>query len=178
MAKVGSGSKPPVDLEGALVIVKERLLPSIQKRGLFTETCSILLEEDDWRASIIEFLLSPSWKTDKRIRMFATQFILLDGELFKKGIDDDILLRCLWKIKAMRVMVEIHEGICGAHQAGIKMKWLLKRHGYYWPGMLKDCIDFGKGCQECQRHEQIQRVSAIELQSISILGPSKVGPWI
>ena len=63
--------------------------------------------------------------------MFTTQFILLDGELFKKGNDDDILLRCLGKIEAMRVIAEIHEGICGAHQVGIKMKWLLKRHGYY-----------------------------------------------
>ena len=81
--------------------------------------------------------------------MFAARFILLDEELFKRGISDDTLLRCLGKKEAMRVMSEVYEGICGAHQAGIKMKWLLRRHGYYWPGMLKDCINFGKGCQEC-----------------------------
>ena len=82
------------------------------------------------------------------------------GELFKKGIDDDTLLRCLRKIEAMRVVAEIHEGICGAHQAGIKMKWLLRRHGYYWPGMLKDCISYAKGCQKCQKHRPIQRAPA------------------
>ena len=49
MAKIGSGSKPPIDLEGALVIVRERMLPSIQKWGLFAETCTILIEDDDWR---------------------------------------------------------------------------------------------------------------------------------
>ena len=108
--------------------------------------CTILMEDDDWRAPIVYFLSSPSYPSDRRTRMFATRFILLDGELFKKGIDDDTLLRCLDKIEAMRVMAEVHKGICGAHQAGIKMKWLLRRHGYYWPDMLKDCIDYGKGC--------------------------------
>ena len=113
------------------------------------------MEDDDWRSPIIQFLSNPSGTSDKRTRTFAAQFVLLDGELFKKSIGDDTLLRCLGKMEAMRVMSEVHEGICGAHQAGIKMKWLLKRHGYYWPKMLKDCIDFGKGCQECQRHGPI-----------------------
>ena len=31
MAKIDSRLKPPIDLEGALVIVRERVLPSIQK---------------------------------------------------------------------------------------------------------------------------------------------------
>lgn len=32
--------------------------------------------------------------------------------------------------------------------------------------MLKDCIDFAKGCQECQIHASIQHVSANELHAI------------
>ena len=86
--------------------------------------------------------------------MFAVQFILLDWELFKKGIGDDVILKCLGKREAMQVMAEVHEGICGAHQAGIKMKWLIRRYCYYWPGMTKDCIDYAKGCQECQNMVQ------------------------
>ena len=69
-------------------------------------------------------------------RIFVTRFILLDGELFKKGIDDDTLLRCLGKMEAIRVIIEIHGGICRAHQAGVKIKWLLRRYSYYWQGML------------------------------------------
>ena len=37
MAKMSLGSKPPMDLERVLVTVKERLFPSIQRCGLFTE---------------------------------------------------------------------------------------------------------------------------------------------
>jgi len=50
------------------------------------------------------------------------------------------------------------------------MKWLLFQQGVYWPTMLKDCIEFAKGCQECQKHGGIQRVPASELHSI-------VKPW-
>ena len=102
MAKVGSGSRPPVDLEGVLITIRERFLPSIQKKGLFTETYTILMEEDDWKTPIINFFSHPSRPSDRRDKLFATRFILLDDELFKKGIDDDTLLRCLGKLEAMR----------------------------------------------------------------------------
>jgi hypothetical protein len=46
----------------------------------------------------------------------------------------------------------------------------LFRQGVYWPSMLKDCIDFAKGCQECQIHAGIQHVPACELHSI-------IKPW-
>ncbi|CAJ2637725.1 unnamed protein product [Trifolium pratense] len=36
--------------------------------------------------------------------------------------------------------------------------------------MLKDCIDFAKGCQECQKHAGVQHVPASELHSI-------IKPW-
>lgn len=29
-------------------------------------------------------------------------------------------------------MAEVHEGICGAHRDGIKMRWQVKRYGYFW----------------------------------------------
>ena len=95
---------------------------------------------------IIDFLSNPSRLSDRRTRAFTTQFILIDGELFKKGIDDDALLQCLRKIEAMRVMAEVNEGIYEAHQVGLIMKWLLRRHNCYWLGMLKDCISYARGC--------------------------------
>lgn len=37
------------------------------------------------------------------------------------------------------------------HQEDHKMKCLLFRQGLYWPTMLKDCIEFAKRCQECEK---------------------------
>lgn len=70
----------------------------------------------------------------------------------------------------MQVMVEVHKGICGAHQVGTKMKWLLRRYNYYWPSILKDCISYAKGYQACQKHGSVQQVPTKELQPI-------IKPW-
>jgi hypothetical protein len=55
-------------------------------------------------------------------------------------------------------MGEVHEGICGTHQSDRKMKWLLRRAGFYWPTMVFDCFKYYKGCEECQRFGDDQLV--------------------
>jgi hypothetical protein len=52
-------------------------------------------------------------------------------------------------------MGEVHEGMCGAHQAAHKMKWLLWQSGVYWLTMLEDCFRNSKGCEMCQRFEKL-----------------------
>ena len=47
MDNVRSGSKLLIDIEGRVIAIKERSLPSIQKRGLFVEACTILMEDED-----------------------------------------------------------------------------------------------------------------------------------
>ncbi|XP_020700289.1 uncharacterized protein LOC110112413 [Dendrobium catenatum] len=49
-------------------------------------------------------------------------------------------LRCLNNEEACKVMGEVHEGLCGAHQSGPKMKVRIKRLGYYWPTMIRDYV--------------------------------------
>ena len=59
-----------------------------------------------------------------------------DECLFKRGADG-ILLKCISTKEAKQVMAEVYEGIWGAHQSEVKMKWLIHRYGYYWPKVLK-----------------------------------------
>jgi len=56
--------------------------------------------------------------------------VLLEDELYYRTIDG-ILLRCLGNDEAKSLMGEIHEGVCGAHQSAFKMKWMIRRNGYY-----------------------------------------------
>nr|ABF97755.1 retrotransposon protein, putative, unclassified [Oryza sativa Japonica Group] len=65
---------------------------------------------------------------------------------------------------------EVHEGICGTHQLAHKMKWLLRRAGYFWPTMLEDCFKYYKGCQDCQKFRAIQRAPASAMNPI-------IKPW-
>ncbi|KAM3001205.1 hypothetical protein FF2_037524 [Malus domestica] len=49
-------------------------------------------------------------------------------------------------------MEEAHSCVCGAHQSGPKLHFQLKRMGYYWPSMVKECLEYAKMCQACQFH--------------------------
>ncbi|XP_059654464.1 uncharacterized protein LOC132301206 [Cornus florida] len=179
-------------IEETLITIKRRIIPSIESRyemtGCFQADESERikpakkaweifnvdidgLDLEDWRTPIIHFLQKPSTNVDKRIQLLTPHYILINGDLYKKSKEDGLLLRCRGRDESMRVMTESHLGICGAHQAGIKMRWLLRRYGYYWKGILKDCIEFAKTCIACQEHGPIQRVPAINMQPIVKICP-------
>jgi hypothetical protein len=76
-------------------------------------------------------------------------YVLIDEELYR-WTPSNFLLKCLGLDDATLAMAEVHEGICGTHQSGPKMKWLLRRSGFYCPNMIADCFNYYKGCQVCQ----------------------------
>ncbi|XP_075504585.1 uncharacterized protein LOC142542023 [Primulina tabacum] len=102
--------------------------------------------------------------------MRALNYVLVEGDLYRKGLDG-LLLRCISFPEALEIMKQVHKGVCGAHQSGVKMRWLIRTYGYYWPFVLKDCIKYSKGCQPCQKHGNIQRILTDELHSV-------VKPWL
>ena len=146
MAQVAAGVHIPKELLEKIINIKKRTLASLQERGIANEIFYLEVEESDWRYALIQYLKNPSMPSDRKTRLRGVNYILFDDELYKKS-QDDLLLKCLGKHDAMLVMTEVHEGICGSHQAGIKIRWLIRRHGFYWPTILFDCIKYAKGCQ-------------------------------
>ncbi|XP_021822576.1 uncharacterized protein K02A2.6-like [Prunus avium] len=61
----------------------------------------------------------------------------------------------------------ISRGDLRRSQSGVKMRWLVRRHGYYWRTILKDCIEYVKGCIKCQIYGPIQRVLAEALHPVT-----------
>ena len=96
----------------------------------------------------------------------------MEGEFYRKGLDW-LLLRCLSFLDNIEVMKQVHERVYGAHQARIKMRWLIMRHGNFWPTILSDCINYSKGCQQCKKYGNIQRIPTMELHSIMKPWPFK-----
>ncbi|XP_073133888.1 uncharacterized protein [Henckelia pumila] len=117
-----------------------------------------------WRDELKEALQLPEKSIPYGVRMKVLN-VMVEGDLYRKGMDG-LLLRCIGFPEEMEVMKQVHEGVCGAHQSGIQMRWIVRTHGYYWPSMLKDCIRYSKGCQPCQKHGNIQRVPADEMYAI------------
>jgi len=83
---------------------------------------------------------------------------------------DGVLLKYLSKEDSKVLMGEIHEGVCGSHQSAFKMKWVIRRNGYFWPTMLEDCLTYYKGCQGYQKLGNIQRAPASAMNLI-------IKPW-
>ena len=100
--------------------------------------------------------------------------MVIGNELFKKTVEG-VMLKWHNENKAFVAISSVHSATCGSHQAGHKTKWLMFQQGLYWPSMLKDCINFEKGCQECQKHVGIRHVPASELHSI--IKPWPFGGW-
>ncbi|XP_012846872.1 PREDICTED: uncharacterized protein LOC105966841 [Erythranthe guttata] len=80
------------------------------------------IEKEDWRQSFVYYLKYEKLPNDPR--------------------DDE----------AVQAIEEAQSRICGAHQSGPKLHFRIKRMGYYWPSMVKDCMEYAKKCQPCQFH--------------------------
>jgi hypothetical protein len=123
----------------------------------------------DWRLPLMECIWDPRKIMDKKLKWQVLKYTSLDDALYRRTIDD-VLLKCLSEEQAKEALRKVHDGICGAHQSAHKMKWLLRREGFYWPTMVDDCIMYQKGCWACQWFWNIQLAPAVVMISI-------VKPW-
>ncbi|KAM2621503.1 hypothetical protein TB2_026246 [Malus domestica] len=170
MAQLASGVPIQERKYGVDIEVQRRNLPSTLEMGFSLDIMVLETEVEDWRSLIIRHLKDPSSPTSKKDRQQATKYVLWTKDRLRKT-PDGLLLKSLGQEESMRVMAEVHEGICEAHQAGTKMRWLLRRYGYFWPDMEKDCKSYARGCEECQRHGSLQHVPSVPLNPVVKLWP-------
>ena len=123
----------------------------------------------DWRKPYVDYLQDPSRKADRAVRRTSLKYTLEDAALYRRTVDG-LLLKCLNEDEARVAMGEVHDGLCGTHQSAHKMKWMLRRTGFYWPTMINDCFRYYKGCEACQKFGDIQLVPASPLNPI-------IKPW-
>ncbi|KAL6310856.1 hypothetical protein AAG906_036946 [Vitis piasezkii] len=83
---------------------------------------------------------------------------------------DGLLLLCLDRTSADRVMREVHAGVCGPHMGGHMLARKIMRAGYFWLTMETDCCQFVQRCQECQMHGDLIHVPPSELHALT-------SPW-
>ncbi|KAL0444423.1 UNVERIFIED_CONTAM: Transposon Tf2-12 polyprotein [Sesamum latifolium] len=110
------------------------------------------LSMTDKEAHIPISTYDPRWRTD--IRRRAIRFIYYKGTLYRRSFEG-IFLCYLSDEEKIQAMEEAHSGVCGAHQSGPKLHFRIKRMGYYWPTMVKDCMNYAKRCQDCPFHANL-----------------------
>jgi ribonuclease HI len=102
----------------------------VTRKFLLVDPADNEVDTSDWRTPITNYLRNPSIRTNKNIRHTTFKYVLISDELYRRTVND-VLLKCLGPDDAILSMAEVNEGICGTHQSAPKMKWLLRRSGFY-----------------------------------------------
>ncbi|RVW76533.1 hypothetical protein CK203_064341 [Vitis vinifera] len=136
-----------------------------------------------WYHDIYQFLScgaypeSASAKDRRALRQLATRFVVCGDALYRRS-PDGLLLLCLDRASADRVMREIHAGVCGPHMGGHMLARKIMRTGYFWLTMETDCCQFVQRCQVCQMHGDLIHVPPSELHALASLGHFQYGVLI
>ncbi|VFQ87943.1 unnamed protein product [Cuscuta campestris] len=109
--------------------------------------------DDDWRYDLMEYLETGQKPDDeeraRKVVLRAPRFQVIDGHLYKRAIGGP-LLRCLTNPEAERVIAEVHEGVCAAHQMSRTLAQRIILLGYYWPTIVGNCERYVQRCRTCQ----------------------------
>jgi hypothetical protein len=141
------------------------------------EPPEVNLEDPGWRFPILEWLVEgklPSNQTEaRRIASRAKAFVLIDGELYKRGAAG-ILMRCILRDQGRELLQEIHAGTYGHHAGPRTLVGKAFRQGFYWPTTVADSKDIVRRCEGYQFYARQTHLLAQVLQTIPITWPFAV----
>ncbi|XP_022880951.1 uncharacterized protein LOC111398255 [Olea europaea var. sylvestris] len=142
--------------------------------------------EESWMEPLIEYLMKDKLSEDaftaRRLKAWAASFAIIDGLLYKRGFIISYL-KCLWPTEAREVLVEIHTGICGNHQATTALAFKALRQGYYWPSMKEDTKELVRKYDACQRHGNLIHIPTkqqtwVEAEPLATITTTKVQGFV
>ncbi|XP_025616506.1 uncharacterized protein [Arachis hypogaea] len=146
-------------------------------QGLIKEpTVSLHLTQVDpsWMSPIIDFLekakLPSDEKAAKTIRREASKYTIIQGQLFKKGLNQPLLKR-LHPDQTNYVHREVHEKCCGHHIGGKALARKLVRASYYWPSIMADSKEFVRRYKRCQENANFHKAPVAELSLLTVSRP-------
>ncbi|VFR03157.1 unnamed protein product [Cuscuta campestris] len=112
------------------------------------------VERDDvWMDDLVRYYMTGQFPEDedmvRKVKLRAPRFQMLDGRLYKRAFGGP-LLRCFTRAEGERVIAEVHDGVCAAHQMSRTLAQRIILLGYFWPTMNQDCERYVQRCKTCQ----------------------------
>ena len=77
----------------------------------------------------------------RKVKKNSAKYTLIDGVLFRHGFTHPILV-CVSGDQCVRIMAELHKGICESHIGGQSLASKAIRAGYYWPTVREYCTRY------------------------------------
>jgi hypothetical protein len=149
--------------------------------SLLDESMFLISTLESWYGDILLYLqtqhFQPRISRDewRHIRHNSKQYLIIGDTLYHRGIDT-ILWCFLTHEEAEHVLNDCHLGACGGHLSGMATTQKILRAGYFWPSILKDCIEVVKKFPPCQIFQKKARTHPTPLHPIvSIIPFSKWG---
>jgi hypothetical protein len=114
----------------------------------------VLMIEADWRVAFIDYIqehkllpgVDPKSAEATRILRRSKGYVLVGGNLYKRGSASGILMKCVSTEEGKEIQQEIHEGVCGNHAASRTLVSKAFCSGFYWPTALVDTKALVRRC--------------------------------
>ena len=123
--------------------------------GHLEEIICPVYSDDTWMGPLVRFLGQGKLQEDRaearKLQRKTARYALQQNLLYKRSYLDS-WLRCITPEEGKRILLDIHEGICGAH---VGYRILVKKAlllGYFWPTIRRDCQLLVLSCPSCQHH--------------------------
>ena len=136
---------------------------------LFTVSCQL-----PWYADIVNYLacgVVPSEFTSQQKRKLRTDsryYIWDDPFLFKRGADM-IIRKCVPETEQGKILDECHASPYGGHFSGERTAHKILQSGFYWPTIFRDCAEWVKMCDRCQKIGNISSRNEMPLRGIMVV---------
>jgi hypothetical protein len=134
------------------------------------------LEHDEWYSDIIYYLNNlscPDHLVDykrRALRLKAMKYCLTENGLGWKD-PVGVLLRCVNREEANKLLKELHSGHCGGNFIARTNAHKILRAGYYWPTLFVDTHRYVRSCQPCQYFTGKQNLPAQPFKHVVVEAP-------
>ncbi|VFQ74604.1 unnamed protein product [Cuscuta campestris] len=139
----------PIHMEG-MVRQHERICPVWEEAVPVLEISG---PGTTWMSPLITYLekgeLPIDPKEARRVQLMAPKYQMDEEKLYKRTLGGP-MLKCLSEREARRILEEVHQGVCSAHQGALTLARKVILQGFYWPTLKKDALELVRKCPTCQ----------------------------
>ena len=127
-----------------------------------------------WYADIVNYLACGvvpqefSYQQKKKLRTDSRYYIWDDPLLFKRGVDM-IIRKCVPESEQGKILNDYHASPYGGNFSGERTAHKILQSGFYWPTLFRDCAEWVKLCDRCQKIGNISSRNEMPLKGIMVV---------
>ena len=127
-----------------------------------------------WYADIVNYMACGvvpqefSYQQRRNLKTDSRYYIWDDPMLFKRGADM-IIRRCVPESEQCKIVNECHASPYGGHFFEERKTHKILQSGFYWPTIFRDCAEWVKLCDRCQKIGKISSINEMPLRGILVV---------